>query len=379
MLKSNKGFTVIELIMSFLFASILSFTLLSAVTYYRDKELDTSIETQLIAFKENLIIDVQKDIQKYILKSMSYCMDNSNNIINKCVELTFENGMTKIFKIDKTTNVDTLYDDEGEATNFFYEVPYISYGGIAYQIPDAANVTIRNDFMLQSTTVYDGLETNTPLYRLRVNLIHNDLDTDFDITIIANGTQSLSVGATPYTAYSVGDRVYVQLNGTTARSFRIIENSSGYSKTVTLLYDDTSLGNTSFANASGTNNYETSLIKSHVDDLKRAWTNTDDVRLITAAEVGYLVEASPRFSGYDASSLNLSNAMVLNYDWLINSTYWTMTGKLYSDNPANASNVNKKVWYVNSSNKLLTDDFITSSYQLRPVIVIDKSFINYKQ
>ena len=377
MLKKNNGFTVIELIMSFIFASILSFTLLGAVLYYRDKEIDTSIETELLTFKSNLIIDIQQDIQKYVLKSMNYCTDASSNIISKCVELKFENGLVKAFKVDTILYVDTLYDDDGVPHEFPYEVPYISYGGIAYQIPDAANVTIRSDFMLQSTSIYDGIESNTPIYKLRVDLVHNDLDADMDISVVATGTENLAVGTTPYKSYSIGDRVSVQVGGATSRMFRVIENSSGYNGTVTLLYDDTSLGNYPFSNAAGNNNYESSLIKTRIDDLKTSWKNPSSIRLLTATEVGYLVQASPKFSGFDASNLSLSNVSTLNYNWLVSSSYWTMSGKVYSDTPGNAANINKKVWYVNGPNKLLTDDFITSSYQLRPVIVIEKRYINY--
>ena len=58
MLKNKKGFTVIELITSFVFASILSITLFAVVIDYRAKEIDTSIQADLLAFKSKLIIDV---------------------------------------------------------------------------------------------------------------------------------------------------------------------------------------------------------------------------------------------------------------------------------------------------------------------------------
>ena len=375
MLKKN-GFTVIELIMSFAFASILSITLFSVVINYRSKEIDTSIQTELLSFKSKLTIDIQQDIQRLVLHSMEYCTDNSGNRINRCVDLHFRDGTVKRFQVKEQVHIDTLYDDDGNPYDFSYNVPYISYGEIAYQIPDAGNITIRSDYMLQSTTLYDGIESNTPIYKLRIYLVHNDLDTDMDISIVANGTKNLAVGETPYKTYHVGDRLSVQLNGTTQRYFRVIENSYGYNGTITALYDDTALGNYTFAPSSGTNNYESSTIKVQVDSLKRDWKNTSAVRLITAEEIGYIVKISPRYRGYDMGNQSLACATSLGYNWLISSSYWTMTGKLFSNTSANASNINKKVWYVNSSSKILTDDFITASRQLRPVIVIEKKYIN---
>ena len=375
MLRKRNGFTVIELIMSFVFASILSITLFSVVINYRSKEIDTSIQTDLLAFKSKLIIDIEKDIQKYILESMEYCEDGSGNRINRCVDLKFSDGTVKRFQVKDQLHIDTLYDDDGNPYDFSYNVPYISYGNVAYQIPDAGNITIRSDYMLQSTTLYDGIESNTPIYKLRIYLVHNDLDTDMDISIVANGTKNLAVGATPYKTYNVGDRVSVQLNGTTQRYFRVIENSYGYNGTVTLLYDDVSLGNFQFAPSNGNNSYDASTIKVQVDSLKRDWKNVASMRLITSEEIGYIVKVSPRYRGYDVGNQSLGCATSLNYDWLISSSYWTMTGKLYSDKPANASNINKKVWYVNSGSKILTDDFITASHLLRPVIVVEKKYI----
>ena len=62
---NNKGFTVVELIASFVFSSILALSLFAVILNYRDKEVDSSIETRLLAFKSNLMIDVEKDIEKY--------------------------------------------------------------------------------------------------------------------------------------------------------------------------------------------------------------------------------------------------------------------------------------------------------------------------
>ena len=168
----------------------------------------------------------------------------------------------------------------------------------------------------------------------------------------------------------------IELDTTLTSKTIIIENSYGYNGTVTLLYDDdVSLGSYQFAPSTGSNNYDSSSIKVQVDSLKRDWKNVSSIRLISAEEIGYIAKVSPKFRGYDVGNQNLSCAATLNFGWLISSSYWTMTGKLYSDTPANSSNINKKVWYVNSGSRILTDDYITSSHLLRPVIIIEKKYI----
>ena len=57
---NKKGFTVIELIMSFTFSSILAISLFAVVINYRNKEMDFSIKNDLLAFKSQVIIDLLK-------------------------------------------------------------------------------------------------------------------------------------------------------------------------------------------------------------------------------------------------------------------------------------------------------------------------------
>ena len=376
MLKSNKGFTVIELIMSFVFASILSITLFAVVINYRGKQVDTTIETELLAFKSKIIMDVQKDIQKYGLYSMEYCKDGSGNIINRCVDIHYKNGTVKQFKVSSSPRHDTLYDDDGNAYDFTYQVPVIVYDGECHYVPDGNNVQIRSDYMLQSTSVYDGIESNTPIYKLRVYLIHNDLDADMDISIVANGTVNLATGTAPYKEYNIGQRVGVQLNNNTIRYFRVIQQSGGYNGKVFMLYDDDiSLGNYEFSYSTGNNVYGSSTIKTAVDNLERQWYNVDNIRLISSEEIGYIVNVSPRYRGNDLGNQSLNCAPSLGYSWLVSSSYWTMSPKMFSDTPEHSSYLNKKVWYVDGPNKMLKDDYINSSHQLRPVIEVEKVYL----
>ena len=68
----NKGFTVVELIASFVFTSVLTMSLFSIVISFRDKEINTSVETELYAFKQRFTITVEQDIQRYGLKEINY-------------------------------------------------------------------------------------------------------------------------------------------------------------------------------------------------------------------------------------------------------------------------------------------------------------------
>lgn len=370
---NNKGFTVVELIASFVFSSILAISLFAVIINYRDKEEDSSIETDLLAFKSQITIDIEKDIERNGLKEINYCTDSRGNRIARCIKLSFLKGESKTFEIKEEGKVETMEGLNGSDTSFSYTVPYLTYGGIRYDIPDAANVNVRSDYLLEMTTVNDGLESNTPLYKIRVILVHNDLDADVDISIVADGSVNYTDTMTnPYKSFALGDRVSVILNKTEQREFRVIKASGGYDGKVTLLYDDSysdaSLPLTAFNNSkSNGNQYEGSSIKGEIDALESRWVNADEIRLITAEEVGYVVSSSPIFKQYNASSLSLSSAP----SWLVSTNYYTMTSKLESEDDKK----NLYVWYVNGTNKRVDPTYVDAKYQLRPVIVVDKRYV----
>ena len=377
MLKNNKGFTVIELIMSFIFTSILAISLFSMIVLYRTKQTDSTIESDLIAFKSKLIIDIQNDIQLKGLKSISYC-ENTNNqgggetIVPRCVVLSFNDNTVKTFEIKLDHKVDTIVNNNGTESYFNYYLPYIVYGDIRYNIPDSANVYIDDDYILEETDSYDGLETGTKLYKINFSLKHTDLDTNINISIVANGTLAVSSGTGTFKQYTVGQEVYVQLNASLQRKFRVIQNSSRYTRNVTLLYDDvydnSLIYNSTEYNVLGnySNRYDGSIIKDKVHNIARQWTNADEIRLITTEEIARLAAFCPQYRGADSLDVSLSTAP----DWLTNKSFWTMSSKLLSTNDNG-----KKVWYVNSTNKTLSSDFVNANYALRPVIVAKKTYV----
>lgn len=364
---NNKGFTVIELILSFAFVSVLSASLFAVVINYREKQQESSVETKLLSYKSKLIVDVQNDIQKKILDSIDYCTytdsDGSVKRKNRCVILTFKNGETKNFEIKEEKGFDTIGTNE-----YDYSIPYISYGGIKYIPPDGKNLSIASDYMLQFTSLEDDLENNTTLYRIKVSLIHNDIERDLEISIVALGTKNIKEGvASKYEKFEVGDKVTIQVNGTTQKTFYVIKSSGEYNSKVTLLLDQNLSTDYYNSDVSFGNKYEASSIKAKLENLTKSWINADSVRLITAEEIGYLVYACPKYQTDNAPDMDISSAP----SWVYSSSYWTMSPKLLT-----TEDNGKKVWVVNKDSKKVTNAFVNNnSYGIRPVIEVHKRYV----
>lgn len=389
MLKNNKGFTVIELIMSFLFSSILAVSLFSVIVSYRNKQVDSSVETDILAFKSQLIMDIQEDIQLKGLKYIDYCYyDDDNNpstpvvLQPRCVNIHFNGNpeTVKMFYVAFDYGEDIVENPNGTTQAFPYEMPYIVYGDIRYTIPDAANVYIDDDYILTQTKPTDGIEAGTTLYKVHFNLKHSDLDTNVNISIVASGSMHTDTSSGPYKAYNIGDIVYIQVNDHEQKQFRVIQYSNTYKDDLTLLYDDvydtSSDCNTTYVCDSinygvidnVSNRYNSSVIKTKVNKIENVWNNVDLVRLITVDEVSRISALCPLYKGANSPEISLGNNSSLN--WLTNKSYWTMSEKELTGNDNG-----KKVWYVKGPSKTLSFDYVNINHTLRPVVVVKKIFV----
>ena len=122
---NNKGFTVIELIMSFVFTSILALSLFAVVLNYRNRQTDESIRADLLSFKSQLIIDVQKDIQMKGLHHIDYCEEENPvthvmSRVGRCIVLHFNDNpsTSKEFRIKEETSQDLLEHPDGSSDKF---------------------------------------------------------------------------------------------------------------------------------------------------------------------------------------------------------------------------------------------------------------------
>ena len=150
---NKKGFTTIELIVSFTLVTIILFSLISFSINYRNKSHLMEIENSLNEFKNNFTKIVYDDIISGKVTKITSC-DSSN-----CANLLGdESYQIKVVEKDKDV--------------------YLSYRDILYQIPNSTkNNTIINDFEISN---YDDL------YHLKITIHHTVINKDLAILININ-------------------------------------------------------------------------------------------------------------------------------------------------------------------------------------------------
>lgn len=175
---NNKGFTVVELVVSFIFVFTMAFAMYELLYNYRVKQNEESIKSQLIDYKNQVTLAIQNDIYDKKLKTIDYC-NYGSTVKDKCIVLNFNDNTSKQLAIEEGTR---LIDGEE------YPITYIVYGNLIYESPDAPLLEFRTDYMLYNTHESDQFEEeNVNVYKISIPIYHNDLEGNYGISIVAVG------------------------------------------------------------------------------------------------------------------------------------------------------------------------------------------------
>lgn len=177
----NKGFTVIELILSFVLVMFLAISMFALVNNYKNRQQQESLKREMLELQNNLTADIYTDTLQRKVKNIVYCVDEKNEIIKQCIDINFLDGTKKQLKV-----VEEEKETTDDGTTFEYTTFYILYGGIKYKNPDPKFAKVVSDYMLTNTTAEDNLEYGK-LYHIKIRIAHQDLEDEYVIDVITTG------------------------------------------------------------------------------------------------------------------------------------------------------------------------------------------------
>ena len=280
---NNKGFTVIELILSFAFVSALTVSLFALVINYKDKEKEATQKASINNYSNMITSLIDKDIETKILKNANYCDINGVTTF-KCVELHFQDGTTKRLQVVNEEKNISVY-----SSNFNYLKYYIVYDDVIYPVPGEGLIEVRADSMLTKTSSTDSLENNLGIYKFNISFYYKDINMGADINIVAVGEGYRNAGTGPYRALSMGQQVNVNLCTSTCDynnvAFHVLKDSDSFSPYV-LLLADTNYGTSAlYSDPSASGSFINSNVYFRLTDLYNSWNaleSREDIRIITA-------------------------------------------------------------------------------------------------
>lgn len=159
---NNKGFTVIEVVISFTFVVIILASMFTIVINYQNETSKEQMKNSLLVYKNTLLEIVYDDIISGNMDSITSCGD-------KCV------------------NINTKTDSYQLTSEVLENTTYITYRGNKYELPDS-----QNGLSQIENFVYRFDKTNK-IYDVTIPIVHAELtdeeNKDNNIQIIVSGKE----------------------------------------------------------------------------------------------------------------------------------------------------------------------------------------------
>ena len=96
-MNNKKAFTVVELIIAFIFVMTISLAMLKLVLTYQKLSKEAILQQELSSFHEELMSTIQKDIRIKILKKIDRCPLKAGE--RYCLELKFQDSSSAKLKV----------------------------------------------------------------------------------------------------------------------------------------------------------------------------------------------------------------------------------------------------------------------------------------
>lgn len=170
---NNKGFTLVETLVSFALVSVISIFLFQIVIIVKNIYLEKGVKTEMVLEQSNLSNSINRDITNN---------DKSGNYIKKVLKsgdtitLTYSDGTTSALVVDSTAKT-------------------VTYDGIVYKFLAGTNIgTMTMNFDYETTST-PKLVSNGVCY-ITIPITYKDEDNSYDIRIVYrfNSTKTTITG-----------------------------------------------------------------------------------------------------------------------------------------------------------------------------------------
>lgn len=180
-LLNNKGFSVIEVVLSFSLVVVVLASMVTIIINYRDKITNEEVKTQLLDFKNTItkvIYDDIVDIENVGYTSISRCSISDND--NCAVNFVKEDG----------TKVPLNIIVQEVSTSILERGIYFEYKDIKYFLPDSnLNDYLSGDISKYAIVVDElvfNIDNVNNLYSVKIPIIHQVLKEEMIINLVVS-------------------------------------------------------------------------------------------------------------------------------------------------------------------------------------------------
>lgn len=172
---NNKGFTITELIVTFVIVMSITLGLFAVVDNYRERQQKATYRKELNSYKNEIVKIIQDDVLYKGVKKIEGINVNDENdeSFNQGIKITFKDDSDKKLKVNNSE---------------------IKYGEISYPFPNNF-VKFTDDIIFSDSGEFEFEDRKKIIYSINIELTHTELTGEvFDINIVcvSNSVESTS-------------------------------------------------------------------------------------------------------------------------------------------------------------------------------------------
>lgn len=193
---NNKGMTAVEILVCFVLMAILSVSMYSSITSYKNKQSIESAKEKIVTYKNLLTKEIQDDLVKKGLVSaeiLEGVSDEGGDLTDKTfrVEMLFRDGSKKLLIVNRKLADDYSVDSSacsssGEDGNDSFLIQYGEAGSlIDYPLPDVGyGMNNCNSKVMDLRLNNIDINKNNNILTIYIGFYHPDLGTRYGISIV---------------------------------------------------------------------------------------------------------------------------------------------------------------------------------------------------
>lgn len=193
-MKNNKGFTIAELLVTFVLVMSIVLALFKLVDHYRERQQNATSVKEMNSYRNQIVKVVEDDILfNYGGIKEIKGLDQNDISLSPIEKANFQQGIEITFnKVDDEKNTQIT-------KNLIVKKNGILYGKMFYEFPSKFVSAI--DDVIYTETQVENVSSEVPLlkkaiYSIHIDLTHSELNRIFNINIVAVNNTPTNTDAT---------------------------------------------------------------------------------------------------------------------------------------------------------------------------------------
>ena len=196
-MKNNKGFTIAELLVTFVLVMSIVLALFKVVDHYRERQQNATSAKEMNSYRNQIVKVVEDDILFNYggIKEIKGLDQNDDLSLSAIEKANFQQGIEITFN-------EVIANTQPNTKRLIVKNNGILYGDMFYEFPSKFVIAV--DDVIYTETQVENVSSEDPslkkaIYSIHIDLTHSELNRIFNINIVAVNNTTTNTDATSET------------------------------------------------------------------------------------------------------------------------------------------------------------------------------------